>query len=41
MRNILVHNYFGVDTEVVWAVIENDLQSLKSKIQEFLKDDTA
>ena len=41
MRNILVHNYFGIDTEVVWAVIENDLQALKSKIQDFLRADPA
>ena len=25
MRNILVHNYFSIDTEIVWAVIENEL----------------
>ncbi|HEX3100251.1 MAG TPA: HepT-like ribonuclease domain-containing protein [Pyrinomonadaceae bacterium] len=41
MRNILVHNYFGIDTEVVWAVIENDLQTLKSNIKEFLNDNPA
>ncbi len=38
MRNILVHNYFSIDTEIVWAVIENDLQALKSQIKEFLKE---
>lgn len=38
MRNILVHNYFSVDTDIVWAVIENDLQTLKFKIQEFLDE---
>jgi len=36
MRNILVHNYFSIDTDIVWAVIENDLQNLKTKIQSFL-----
>lgn len=36
MRNILVHNYFSIDTDIVWAVIENDLHILKSKIREFL-----
>ncbi len=38
MRNILVHNYFSIDTDIVWAVIENDLETLKSKIQKFLDD---
>lgn len=33
MRNILVHNYFSIDTDIVWAVIENDLSALKVAIQ--------
>ncbi len=24
MRNILVHNYFGIDIEAVWSAVEND-----------------
>jgi len=32
MRNILVHNYFSIDTDIVWAVIENELHILKSVI---------
>lgn len=32
MRNILVHNYFGIDVDVVWAVIINELPDLKKKI---------
>ena len=38
MRNILVHNYFSIDTDIVLAVIENDLETLKSKIQKFLDE---
>ena len=30
LRNILVHRYFGVDTEVVWVVVERDLPDLKA-----------
>ncbi|MFZ5518172.1 MAG: DUF86 domain-containing protein [Candidatus Zhuqueibacterota bacterium] len=37
MRNILVHNYFEIDAEIVWAVIVNDLPDLKIKIQNLLK----
>lgn len=29
MRNILVHNYFGIDADVVWAAVENDIHTLK------------
>ncbi len=32
MRNILVHHYFGIDTDVVWAVVKNDLPDLKKNI---------
>lgn len=32
MRNILVHHYFGIDADVVWAVVKNDLPDLKKKI---------
>ena len=32
MRHILVHDYFGIDLDVVWSVIENDLPSLKKQI---------
>jgi len=24
MRNILVHNYFGIDVAIVWSVVERD-----------------
>jgi len=38
MRNILVHNYFSIDTDIVWAVIENDLQILKSVTVSYLDE---
>ena len=37
MRHILVHDYFAVDTEVVWEVIERDLPELKTKIEMVLR----
>ena len=36
-RNILVHNYLGIDLELVWKVIENDLPELKLAVSEMLK----
>ena len=36
MRNILVHNYFEIDVEIVWSVIEQKLPELKSKVIEIL-----
>jgi uncharacterized protein with HEPN domain len=29
MRHILVHDYFGINTDVVWGVVERDLPILK------------
>jgi uncharacterized protein with HEPN domain len=36
LRNVIVHEYFGMDLEVVWRVIERDLPALKQKVQEIL-----
>jgi len=33
MRHILVHNYFGIDTQVVWDAVERDPPSLKEKVR--------
>jgi uncharacterized protein with HEPN domain len=32
LRNILAHNYFGVDPEVVWQIAKQNLPSLKEKL---------
>ena len=36
MRNILAHEYFGVDLDVLWRTVQEDLPSLKIKIQKVL-----
>ncbi len=35
-RNLLVHEYFGVDLEMVWNIIVDDLPKLKSAVNELL-----
>ena len=37
MRHILVHDYFAVDTDVVWDAAEHDLPDLKVKIEAILR----
>jgi uncharacterized protein with HEPN domain len=37
MRNILVHEYFGMDLEAVWRAIERDLPELKAKLKAIIK----
>ena len=37
MRNILVHHYFGIDTEILWAVVEKELPQLKTSIAQMIE----
>ena len=32
-RNLLVHNYLGIDLVVVWEIVERDLPRLKQAVQ--------
>jgi uncharacterized protein with HEPN domain len=36
MRNVFIHEYFGVDQHIVWEIIKTDLPDLKIKINEIL-----
>ena len=36
MRNVLVHDYFGVDTDEVWNVIEQELPALKLAVVDIM-----
>jgi uncharacterized protein with HEPN domain len=38
MRNVLVHIYFGIDLDIVWAVVERDLPRLKSSVEAILDE---
>jgi uncharacterized protein with HEPN domain len=33
LRDILTHEYFGVDVEILWDVIENKLSDLETAVQ--------
>lgn len=37
MRNILIHHYFAVDTELVWQVVEDELVPLKQAVADLLE----
>jgi len=37
MRDILIHDYFGVNTEVVWKTAKEDLPKLKKLLKIVLK----
>lgn len=36
MLNLFVHEYFGIDSNLVWDIIEKDIPDLKEKIAEIL-----
>ena len=38
MRHILIHEYFGVDANLVWQVIMNDIPALKLAIQKIYSE---
>lgn len=37
LRDILAHEYFGIDLEILWDIIENKLPELKKEISRLLK----
>ena len=37
MRHILVHGYYQIKDEIIWATIQTDLQPLKANIETYLK----
>jgi len=37
MRNNLIHGYFDVDWDAVWAVVESDLGPLRSAVEAILR----
>ncbi|MDP2302426.1 MAG: DUF86 domain-containing protein [Ignavibacteria bacterium] len=38
MRDILIHDYFGVNIQVVWETVQDDFPILKEKIQKLIQD---
>lgn len=39
-RNLLIHEYFRVDLDVVWSIVEKRLPSLKADITEIIKQES-
>lgn len=37
MRDVLIHDYFGVNAEVVWNTAKEDLPSLKIKLENLIE----
>ncbi|WP_017297913.1 DUF86 domain-containing protein [Nodosilinea nodulosa] len=37
MRNILTHNYFEIDFDIVWVVVDQELTPLKQNIETIVR----
>ncbi|HEC78191.1 MAG TPA: DUF86 domain-containing protein [candidate division WOR-3 bacterium] len=38
MRNIIIHEYFGVDLEEIWKTIKEDIPALKLSVKKLLSN---
>jgi uncharacterized protein with HEPN domain len=38
MRHILVHEYFALDAEAVWAMVERDIPTIKRRVESVLRE---
>jgi len=36
LRDILIHQYFGIDTEIMWDIIENKLSVVEEHVRRIL-----
>ena len=37
-RNRIVHDYFGIDYDIVWSIVENDLDDLIDRLEDFIEN---
>jgi len=37
MRDILIHEYFGVDLELTWNVVQHELPALKNQLRSLIR----
>jgi uncharacterized protein with HEPN domain len=37
-RNVIAHEYFGVDYDIIWNLLQNRIPELKAKIQSVYKE---
>lgn len=39
MRDRLIHDYFGIDYDLVWDVVINKIPMLKNKIEQIIQEE--
>lgn len=38
MRNVVIHEYFGIDTKILWETIETELPPLVKRLKDIITD---
>ena len=41
LRHRIVHEYFGIDLEIIWQILQKDLPELKQKLTQIMSDEGA
>ncbi len=39
LRHRIVHEYFGIDLEIIWQILHKDLPELKQKLTQIISDE--
>ncbi len=39
LRHRIVHEYFGIDLEIIWQILQKDLPELKQKIMQIMREE--
>lgn len=40
LRNRIIHHYFGIDYDIVWNCVENDIPELKVQIEKMIRQES-
>lgn len=40
-RDKLIHDYFGIDTDTIWDIVQNDLRPLRDAMKHILTKEEA
>ena len=38
MRNVVIHEYFGIDPKILWETIKNELPPIENRLKAILAD---
>ena len=38
LRNLVIHEYFRINLDIIWDIVENDIPPLKQQIESILKE---